>query len=75
MKYSYFVLCILYFNISILSRLTIFVILARHKRLPEDDVLKSKHVVANHMQLYVIKVLILCNSWSNYKKVVLLFIT
>ena len=26
-----------------------YVILARHVRLPEDDVLPSKHVAANHM--------------------------
>ena len=48
------------------SRSTIYLILARHKGLPEDDVLTSKHVAANHMQLYVIKVLILCSCWSNY---------
>jgi hypothetical protein len=47
---------IIYFNNSILSRSTIYVILARHKGLPEDDVLTSKHVVANHMYLCVIKV-------------------
>ena len=44
-----FILYILYFNNSVLSRTTIYVILARHKGLPEDDVLTSKHVVANHM--------------------------
>ena len=40
---------ILYFNNYILSRPTIYVILARHKGLPEDDVLTLKHVGANHM--------------------------
>ena len=45
----YFILYILYFNISILSRLTIYVILARHEVLPEDGILTSKHVEANHM--------------------------
>ena len=45
----YFVLHILYFNNSILLISTI--ILARHEELPEDDVLTSKHVAANHMQL------------------------
>ena len=45
----------LYFNNPVLSRSTIYVILARHQRIPEDDVLMSKHVGANHMQLYVIK--------------------
>ena len=45
----YFILYILYFNISILSRTTINVILARHEVIPEDDVLPSKHVGANHM--------------------------
>ena len=44
---SYFVLRILYFNNSILSRSTIYVILARHEKLPEDEVLESKHVGAN----------------------------
>ena len=44
----YFVFHILYFNNSILSR-TIYVILARHEELPEDDVLTSKHVGADHM--------------------------
>jgi hypothetical protein len=28
---------------------TMYVILARHEELPEDDVLTSKHVVANRM--------------------------
>ena len=28
---------------------TIYVILARHKGLPEDDILTSKHVGTNHM--------------------------
>ena len=42
-------LWLLYFNISILSRSTIYVILARHVGLPEDDVLASKHVGANQM--------------------------
>ena len=46
---SYFILYILYFNTYILSRSTIHVILARHKGLPEDDVLTSKHVGANPM--------------------------
>ena len=41
----YFILYILYFNNDILSR-TIYVILAGRKRLPEDDVLTSKHVGA-----------------------------
>ena len=45
----YCVLHILYFNNSILSGSTIYVILARHEELPEDDVLTSKHVAANHM--------------------------
>ena len=40
---------LLYFNNSVLSRSTIYVILARHEGLPEDDVLTSKHVGANHM--------------------------
>ena len=44
---------ILYFNNYILSRSTIYVILARHKGIPEgipeDDVLRSKHVGANHI--------------------------
>ena len=63
----YFILYILYFKNSILSRSTIYVILTTHEEFPEDDVLTSKHVAANHMQLYVIKVLILCSSWSKYK--------
>ena len=42
------------------------VILAKHEEFPEDDELTSKHVGANHMKLYVIKVLKMCNSWSNY---------
>ena len=45
----YSVFYILYFNNSILSRSTIYVILARHEELPEDDVLTSKHVGVNHM--------------------------
>ena len=45
----YFILYILLFNNYILSRTTIYVILARRKRLPEDGVLTSKHVAANHM--------------------------
>ena len=45
----YFVPHISYFNNSVLSRATIYVILARHEELPEDDVLASKHVGANHM--------------------------
>ena len=60
-------LYILYFNISILSRTTIYVILTRHEGLPEDDVLTSKHVGANHMYLYAMKVLILCSGWKKYK--------
>ena len=40
---------LLYFNNHILSRSTIYVILARHISLPEDGVLTSKHVGANHM--------------------------
>ena len=47
--YLYFVLHILYFNNYILSRSTIYVILARHEELPEDDLLTLKHVGANHM--------------------------
>ena len=47
--YLYFVLHILYFNNYILLISTIYVILAMHEGLPEDDVLTSKHVVANHM--------------------------
>ena len=39
----------LYFNNSILSRSTMYVILARREELPEDDVLTSKHVGANRM--------------------------
>ena len=39
----------LYFNKSILSRSTIYVILARQKGLPEEGILMSKHVGANHM--------------------------
>ena len=31
------------------ARTTIYVMLARHEGLPEDDVLKSKHVGANHL--------------------------
>ena len=46
-----FTLYILYFNNSILSRSTIYVILARHEELPEDDALTSKHVGANYMEL------------------------
>ena len=45
----YFTLYILYFNNSILSRSTIYVILARQEILPEDDALTSKHVGVNHM--------------------------
>ena len=45
----YFIHYILYFNNYILSISTIYLILARHKRLPKDDELTSKHVVANHM--------------------------
>ena len=37
-----------YFNNYILSGSTIYVILVKHKGLPEDDVLTSKHVAANH---------------------------
>ena len=44
-----FVLRILYFNNSILSISTIYVIVARLEELPEDDVLTSKHAGANHM--------------------------
>ena len=62
---------LLYFNNSILSVSTIYLILARHKGLPEDDVLTSKHVAANHMYLYVIKILILCNDWSNYNLLII----
>ena len=47
--YLHFVLHILYFNIAILSLSTIYTILAKHEELPEDDVLTSKHVAANHM--------------------------
>ena len=36
----YLILYILYFNNYILSRSTIYVILATHKRLPEYDVLR-----------------------------------
>ena len=49
---GYFILhplYILYLNNYILSRSTTYVILARHKGLPKDDVLASKHVGANHM--------------------------
>ena len=35
---------------------------ARRKRLPEDDVLTSEHVGANHMKLYVIKLFVLCSK-------------
>ena len=45
--YLYFIF--IYFNNYILSKSPIYVILARHKRLPEGDVLTSKHVIANHM--------------------------
>ena len=45
----HFVLRILYFNNSILSISIMYVILARHESPPEDDVLTSKHVGANHM--------------------------
>jgi hypothetical protein len=34
---------------------------------PEDEVLAPEHVGANHMYLYVIKVLMLCRGLSNYK--------
>ena len=40
---------ILHFSNYILSRSTIYVILAKHKGLPEDDLLTSKYVGANHM--------------------------
>ena len=39
----------LHFNNYILLRSIIYVILARQKELPEDDVLTSKHVGANRM--------------------------
>ena len=42
---SYFI-CL---NNYILSKSTVYVILARHKRFREDGVLTSKHVGANHM--------------------------
>jgi hypothetical protein len=45
----YFVVHILYFNNSILSITTMYVILARHEELPEDEVLTSKHVAENNM--------------------------
>jgi hypothetical protein len=45
----YFILNILYFNNSILSISTIYVMLARHEELPENYLLTSKHVAANHM--------------------------
>ena len=44
----YVILHILYFNNYILSISTIHIILTRCKKLPEDDVLMSKHVGANH---------------------------
>ena len=43
-----FLLHVITYN-SILLISKIYVILARHKGLPEDDVLTSKHVAANHM--------------------------
>ena len=49
MKDCYLYFVILYFNNSILSRSIIYVILARHEELREDDVLTSKRVGANHM--------------------------
>ena len=48
-NYLYLIIYILYFNNSILSISTIYVILAMHEGLPEEEVLTSKHVAANHM--------------------------
>ena len=55
MTYNYVWFTTTCFNINTLSQgalhawLKLNVILARHKELPEDDVLTSKHVGANHM--------------------------
>ena len=43
---------VVYHTTRSLSKSTIYVILARHKMLPEDDVLSSKHVgafICNYM--------------------------
>ena len=44
----YFIHYILYFNSSILSISTIYVILVRYEELHEDGVLMSNHVEADH---------------------------
>ena len=36
-------------KLKLLKTTTVYVILARHEGLPEDDVLTSKRVAANHM--------------------------
>ena len=40
--------------LTILSRPTLYIILARNRKLPDDDVLKSKHVGVSYIHIYVI---------------------